>query len=640
MVRRLAAIMFTDLVGSTELAHRDERAALDLLARQEEMVRPLLAAHSGRLVKSTGDGMLVEFSNALDAVKCAVEFQQQARERASSGATPPLRVRIGIHLGDVEGRGDDILGDAVNIAARVEPLAEDGGICLSEPVYVQIRNKVPFALESMGMRNLKGVAEPMGIYRVAAPRGGGSASPRSRGPPRLAVLPLTNISPDPSDEYFADGLTEEMIARLSLLKGLEVIARTSVMGYKKKDKTATEIGKELGVGTLLEGSVRKAGKRIRVTVQLIDTGNEAHLWAESYDRDLEDIFEVQSEIAGKVADSLKVRLLAEEREKLVKRATDNLEAYTLVLKGRFHLSRWSRDALPTAIRFLEEATAADPGYAAPYAHLARAYHLLMRQDRIDPEEGLRKVEEYARRALELDESSAEAHELQALVLSSRYDWAGEEQELRRAIDLNPNLAAAHYHLAAVLSMLGDREESTREATRAVELDPLSIDTLRIAGSHYLYARDYEKALRMFEGLVDLDPLDSHSLHNLGLTHLQLGQIEKGLEELERAATDFGPRMQDACLAYGYVKAGRPEEARRLLGQLLRPKEGERTPPVAVAGIYAVLGEKERALEWLERAYNERSASVAYVATDFVFEGLRDEPGYRAFLEKLHLARAR
>ncbi|HYA54775.1 MAG TPA: adenylate/guanylate cyclase domain-containing protein, partial [Thermoplasmata archaeon] len=331
--RRLSAIMFTDMVESTQLAQRDERAALALIEEQEKLARPVLTSHHGRWVKSTGDGFLAEFGSALDAVECAVELQDRVRERNRSPGAVPLRIRVGVHLGDVQRRSGDIFGDAVNVAARVESAAEPGGVCISGPVHELVRNKVPNPLERLGAQTLKGVTEPVQLYRVVLSPTEPSVSPRTDSVPRLAVLPLANISPDPRDEYFADGLTEELISVLSKIPGLRVIARTSVTPYKSSSKSAAQIGTELGVGSILEGSVRKAGDRLRISLQLIDASSQEHVWTESYDRQMSDVFAIQSEVAESTAKAIRVELSDRAREFLGRAPTTNLRAYDLFLRA-------------------------------------------------------------------------------------------------------------------------------------------------------------------------------------------------------------------------------------------------------------------------------------------------------------------
>lgn len=641
MARRLAAIMFTDMVGFTASAQTNEANALKLLREEERLVRPLLKTHKGREIKSTGDGVLVEFDSALKALQCAVDLQRRIYERNAQAGVAPFQVRIGIHLGDVEQRGTDILGDAVNIAARIEPVAEPGGICVSGAVHEQVWNKISDRLERLPPKALKGMRVPMDIYRVVLPWTGREWSSAGHGPIGLAVLPFANISPDPKDEYFADGLTEELITVLSQLGGLRVIARTSVMQYKSSAKSVSQIGAELRVSSVLEGSVRMAGNRLRVTAQLIDVASEDHLWATTYDRELDDIFAVQSEIAEKVASSLKVELLREDKIRIEQGRGSNVEAYTLLLKGRFHLHRWEKASTQTAIKYFEEAIAHDPNYAAAYADLAKAYSTL-RYLAIDPNETSPKAEEYARKALELDDSLADAHVAISLNLWSKYDFAAREKELERALELNPNLAEARLLLASGWALTGRWDDALKEIEKALELDPLSVATAGDAGTFYLYAGLYDKAIQHLKDALELDPKNSFYLDNLGLTHIQKGMIEDGLEEVKRAGEVSGsPSYPD--LAYAYIKAGRPEEARELLARVLQLSDGGRRlatiggGSVAIGGVYAVLGEKDRAVEWLERAYEERSGYLPNIATDFVFDSLRDDPRFHSLLKRMNLA---
>ena len=320
--------MFTDMVGYTALSQKNESLSLALVEHQRNLIRPILKKHNGREVKTMGDAFLIEFPSALDAVKCSYDIQVAIREfNFSAPKEKKIHLRAGIHLGDVVDSKGDISGDAVNIASRIEPLADDGGISITRQVYDQVHNKFEEHVALVGLRKLKNVDSPVEVYKVVMPWES-TVPQQDLNKKRLAVLPFVNISPDPNDEFFSDGLTEEMITRLSELKGLEVIARTSVMNYKRTQKSITQIGQELGTGVLLEGSVRKAGNRIRVTAQLIDSSTEGHLWAEKFDRNLDDIFAVQTEIAESVARSLKVKLLPSHDKD-----TDDITAYTMYLKA-------------------------------------------------------------------------------------------------------------------------------------------------------------------------------------------------------------------------------------------------------------------------------------------------------------------
>jgi adenylate cyclase len=307
--------MFTDMAGYTALGQENEHASLELLEGHRQLLRPLFSKHAGREIKTMGDAFLVEFHSALEATLCAIDIQSTVHSRNLERGEK-LQVRVGIHVGDVVHQGNDVLGDAVNIASRIEPLAMPGGICLSEQVHDQIRNKVPYQLIKIQAGPLKNVRERFDVYKVVLPwdrsDAGAETSPRLDRR-RVAVLPFVNISPDPADEYFADGMTEELISTMSRIRGLSVIARASVMGYKGGQKKISDVAKELEVGTVLEGSIRKAGNRLRITVQLIDSQTSDHRWAESYDRELRDVFAVQSEISKTVAEALEVQFMTEDR---------------------------------------------------------------------------------------------------------------------------------------------------------------------------------------------------------------------------------------------------------------------------------------------------------------------------------------
>jgi len=406
------------------------------------------------------------------------------------------------------------------------------------------------------------------------------------------------------------------------------------MGYKKKDKKALEIARELNVGTLLEGSVRKAANRVRIAVQLIDAESDKHLWAENYDRNLEDIFAVQSEVAEKVASSLRLKLTEEGKRRIEKGGTSSMEAYTLYLKGRLKVESFS--SLSAAINYFEQALRHDPNYAQAYSWLAMAYSVLGFFDIVEREEANQKTEQYAKKALELDDSLAEARVALSILLQNSYDFIGRERELKKAIQLNPNLVFAHLQLAFCYQFLRRREESLHEVEKALELDPLSVETYGGAGSVYLYDGQYEKAVKHLQVAVELDPNNSHNLDNLGLTYIQMGRVEEGLAMVKRAAEMPGTPENYSDLAWAYVKAQRPEEARKLLAEL---NVRERKPAAVIAGVYAVLGEKENAMGWLERAYDQGSGYLVSVNTDFVFENLWDEPRYQALIEKMGLKKS-
>lgn len=638
--RRLAAIVFTDISGYTSLSQTDERAARGLIQEQDRLVRPLLEIHRGRLVKMIGDGLLLEFPNALDAVSCAVDLQRHIQERNARQPPPELRVRIGIHLGDIEEAGPDILGDAVNIASRIEPLAEPGGICLSSQVYDQVHNKVSVRLEKLGPQNLKGVRESVGVYRVVLPRTGEEALPAGSFSHRLAVLPLTNMSPDPNDEYFADGLTEEIISAVSKVPALGVISRTSVMRYKSQTKPMAEIGHELGASSVLEGSVRKVGNRVRIAVQLIDAVADRHLWAENYERSLDDIFAIQSEIAQQVAKALEIRLLDPEKGQITKAPTDVTEANLLYMKGVFHAQRLTKAELETAIGFFEKAVQRDPRYARAYAAMAAAYGTLGIWEMIPAPEAYTKVERAARKALELDASLAEPHlSLYGVRFYHSRDFKGARESLERAIALNRNLPRAHNYAGYVYIILEQPERAITEARRAIELDPFSAATVQFSANVMLEAGRPELAVPLAEKGVELDPVGSWGHGTLGLAYIQLGKLEEGVEEVRKAvelsAKTNPPELAD--LAYALSRAGRIGEAREIIAELLENHQKRGTGSAAIACAYASVGDADRAFEWLERAFEEGSGYASLFMLDLGFRTLSTDPRFQKFLERAGVA---
>ena len=640
MARRLAAIMFTDLVGSTQLAQRDEPAALQLLHEQEEVARPVLVAHHGRLVKSTGDGMLVEFANALEAVQCAVEFQRQLHERSGGNGGRPLRVRIGIHVGDVEEHGTDILGDAVNIAARIEPLAEPGGICLSGPAYDQVSNKVAYALERLGPRPLKGVMKAMEVYRVVLPWIGASGRPESAlDRSRVAVLPFVNISPDPNDEFFADGLTEELIAGLAPIPGLKVIARTSVMNYKRKEKNVAQIGKELGAGTIVEGSVRKALNRIRVTVQVIDANTEEHLWSSSYDHTLDDIFQVQRDIATKVAGSLPTQLVPSGSAPPTVPAlqgTRDMDAYLLFLQGQALVYKSDEAALRQALKFFEQAIEKDPSFGRAYLGASEAYRRLGQAGYIAWSEAIEERRTLLTKVLSITPDSAEAHALRANVAYITDEGlAVVESEARRALELNPNLGLAHDLLGWVAMNRGDLNALVHHMETAYQLDPLSPRTSRSLGGAYLLAGRDEEAMAHWTRTIHLDPISSYNgMAGLYLAKGDLERAESMVQKLEQIAPD----SWEAQFGRGYLAAVREDRATALemIKRLDHAHQPGRIFSSAPGFIYFALGDRDRFFEYMFAAVRDHTlhASLGPLLYSPLFAEARKDPRFQQLLASL------
>ena len=455
---------------------------------------------------------------------------------------------------------------------------------------------------------------------------------------RLVVLPLVNISPDPGDEYFADGMTEELISALSNVSGLNVIARTSAMKYRGATKSVAEIGRELDIKTLLEGSVRKAGNKVRITVQLIDARSEEHLWAQAYDRDLEDIFAIQSDIAQRVARALRVQIVRREKRAIEQRATGVVEAYTRYLKGRHEWNKRSRDGLDVAIGQFEQALEKDASYPLAYSGLADAYASQALFEFAPPKEAFPKAKAAAERAIQLDDRLAEAHTSLGLVrFQYDWDWNGAEGEFRRALDLAPGYPSGHQFYADFLKAMGRFEEAIAQMSSAQQLDPLSM-SINTGLGHVLYlSRQYDRAIEQYRKALDMDPGFVQAHLWFGRPYLQKGMFQEAIAEVQEAVRlSSGSTISLAVLGHAYAAAGNRTEAERILKTLMERAETEYLPSYWIALIYTGLADKDRAFDWLERARQERSSWLVWIGVEPRFDGLRSDPRFMRLIEQMGL----
>jgi adenylate cyclase len=635
--------MFTDIVGYTALTQRNESATIRLLEEHRKLIRPSFASHGGREIKTTGDGFLVEFQSALDALLCAVAIQHMMHDREiARGDT--LSLRIGIHIGDVIEKGKDILGDVVNIASRIEPLAEPGGVCVTSQFYEQVRSKSDLPLVSLGEKSLKNVAMPVAVYKVVMPWEKPAAAETAAYPTnRIAILPFASFSPDPNDEYFADGMTEELISTMSKVGGLRVIARTSVMGYKGGQKRVSDVAKELEVGTVLEGSVRKAGDRLRITAQLIDSRTSDHLWAESYDRKLDDVFAVQSEVAKQVAEALRVRILAQEKERIEKRPTESTVAYTLYLKGRHNWGKRGIEYVRRAMEYFELAVHEDPNFALGYVGQADCCLILGTNWGLDREANLEKTSRMAAQALELDPHLAEAHATRGAVLSNECKPRHAEEEFKKAIELKQSYAPARHWYFHLLRSQQRWDEALEQIEKAVELDPLSAVICWNHGSFYFYRGDYGRALEISKKAMGLgtESFDRNifSYHSVAAIYGKMKMYDEMRQEfaaeveLLRGTYPLIRRAADAQIAYF-------EDDRQTLRRLL--PELEALPETGVeayslARYHFFLGENDKGFEWLEKSYSSRDFGLLnFIASDGDFDAVRSDPRYLDLVKRLGL----
>jgi TolB-like protein/Tfp pilus assembly protein PilF len=447
------------------------------------------------------------------------------------------------------------------------------------------------------------------------------------------------MSPDPNDEYFADGMTEEIISTVSGISGLRVISRTSIMRYKKTEKIVKEIGRELEVGYILEGSFRKAGNRIRVTTQLIDVAGDEHVWAQNYDRNLDDVFEVQSDVAKQVAEALRVRILSGEKERIEKKPTESMAAYTLYLRGRSLWNKRGLEDLRKAMEYFELSVREDPSFALSYVGQADCALVLRTNWNIDPEENLAKAKAMAEKALQLDPALAEAHTTLGFVHWGEFDLRRAEEEFSRAIELKPSYATAHQWYMWVLRSELRWDEALTEIEKAVELDPLSGIIINNLGQYYYSRRDWQRAAEKYRMAVELGLEDSHGslIWAYGMMKMY-DQMEKEAEAYARYVQDSAPRFSTKIdVNRAYFKSDK-ETVRRLLPELeAHPKETG-TDATSIAELHFILGDVDKGFEWLERAYSRREGGLLDIQWDWFLDGVRTDPRYLDLLKRLGLDR--
>lgn len=475
--RRLAAILAADVVGYSRLMGQDEEGTLaSLMTHLTELIKPRIAEHRGRVVKTTGDGLLAEFASVVDAVRCAVAFQEGMAER-NFGTPEDRRIefRIGVNLGDVIVQDGDVFGDGVNVAARLEGLAEPGGICVSGSVQEQVANKVDAHFDDLGPQQVKNITEPVRAFQINL---SASCAPRKNEvlplpeKPSIAVLPFENMSSDPEQEYFSDGISEDIITDLSKISGLLVIARNSTFVYKGRHVSLREVGRELGVRYVLEGSVRKSGTRVRITAQLIDTSDESHVWADRYDAALDDIFTLQDRVTAEIVDALELQLRTPDPETSTGRSLRNAEAYDHLLRARQFFFRFTREANAAARVEIEKALAIDPDFAEALTVLADCHLQSFNQVwSNDPKSELRLAAEQARRAVAADDRLGHAHGTLAFAnLWQRHNNLALEG-IDRAIALSPN-DQRNIGLRAIIRVWSGRaDKAMADAKEALRLDP-------------------------------------------------------------------------------------------------------------------------------------------------------------------------
>ncbi len=614
--RRLAAILAADVVGYSRLMEANEERTLGALHQhRREFFDPTMAKHGGRIFKVMGDGFLVEFNSVLNAARCAVEIQRGMVERnAGVPEDRHIKFRIGINLGDIIVDGDDFYGDGVNMAARLEGLAGPGGIACSAVVRNQVGNKLEMEFLDQGEKTMKNIAQPVHVYFInmaeaipsGVPQTGASAKPNARtDKPSVAILPFANMSNDPEQEFFSDGITEDIITDLSNVSGLFVLGRNTVFTYKGKAVNLEQIAKQLGVSYVVEGSVRKAGQKVRINAQLIEGATGGHIWAARYDRDLTDIFAIQDEITRTIVEQLKVKLLPEEKKAIEQAPTDNVEAYTYYLKGREFFHRGSKSYYSMAKQMFAKAIELDPLYARAYAGAADCDSFLY----LDYSEGasLGGILANCAKALDLDSELAEARASRGLALSASQRYQEAEIEFEQAIAGNPNLFEAHYFFARSCFVQGKLEQAAAHWERAAEIKP----------------DDYQSAF-----------LPGQVYRSLGRLKDQERSVRKGVERAERELARNPENARPAyLLANALAFLGETEKAKVWASHALAIDPHDVMTQYNIACFRSLLGEFDPAFDLLEALLPRGNSDLkAWVLNDSDFDPMHNHPRWQKVLE--------
>jgi adenylate cyclase len=557
MERRLSAILAADIAGYSALMAADEARTVRDLKGHQAVVLPMIGEFAGRIIDTAGDGILAEFPSVLNAVECALAIQSKMAER-NAAIEPERRMqfRLGINIGDVVHDGTRIYGDGINVAARLESIAEAGGICISGKVYEEINGRIDLACQDIGEQQLKNIARPVRAYRVRLDGIAPTADPAPALPtkPSIAVLPFLNMSGDPEQEFFADGITEDLITDLSKASGLFVIARNSSFAYKGRSVKVQEIGRDLGVRFVLEGSVRKAGNRVRITAQLIEAGNGGHLWAERFDRDLTDIFSTQDEVVEKIVGALAVTFTRGEQQRLHRRGTASVEAYEAWLRARALLTRGTRESVAQAKAMYRRAIEIDGNFPAPHAGLALAGISDYSSGwAADPARELDEAETWARRALELNDQDPVGHMALGNVLLWRRNHERAITEFRRMIELDPNFAQGHSATGMALMYAGRSADALQPIATSMRLDPhYPPVVLHFLAQANFSLGQYEVAAQLLRDRIARNPATESSRMLLAACYGHLGRLDDARAtwaEVLEINPDFSLMQRERVMPY-------------------------------------------------------------------------------------------
>ncbi|MBD0295546.1 MAG: tetratricopeptide repeat protein [Flavisolibacter sp.] len=684
--RQLAAIMFTDIAGYTALMDEDEQKALQLLEQNRAIQKPLIEQHGGKWIKELGDGVLASFPSTVDAVSCACAINQTCEK------VDGLRLRIGIHLGDVVFENNDVFGDGVNIASRLQALAPIGSIWISEAVYKTVSNKKEIQTRFVREEVLKHVKEPMRIYEVTTEKTTAHLNQSQSRPipsvsktfyaahnkrkrlfligiiicllvamsfgywfftgsngkqiESIAVLPFVNTSGIADVEYLSDGITESLINSLSQLPHLSVKARSSVFHYKGKEVTPQVVGKELKVQAVLNGRMVQRGDQLTLSLDLVEVSTGNQLWGERYMRKQTELVSLQSEIARDVANKLRARLSGTDEQRVTKTYTADPEAYQLYLRGLYHWNKRTAEDIRKSIVFFQQAIDKDPSYARAYAGLAMAYLVLPEYSRNMTKQELKEVDLKRRAAVhqaqELDDSLAEVHAVLATLKVNAWDFPAAENEYRQAIKLNRNFSSAHSFYSRLLGGLGRYEEAFTEINKAHELDPFSVSINFNIGGRFYDARRFDEAIAQFKKVLEMEP--NHPLTHLvlartydakGLYPEAIAEYRKGDVLLEKETPETA-QYKAAALTQALKAAGAPGYWRKRLELSQHKYDEGRGSAYEIAVSYARLGDRAGVFGQLDKSFTAHELDLTWIKTESAFDAMASDPHFRDLLRRIGL----
>ena len=633
--RRLAAIMFTDIVGYTAMMHENEIAAAAVRQRHRDIFQKEHERWHGEILQYYGDGTLSIFKSAVEAVECAIAMQQQfSQNEKQKGTNVPLR--IGIHLGDIVFDDNDVYGDGVNLASRVESMGVPGCVLISDKLNFAVKNHTSISTKSVGHFEFKNIKDPVEVFAVTntgikVPERSELKGKLKENKKSIAVLPFVNMSSDAENEYFSDGISEEILNALVKVEGLQVTARTSSFMFKGKNMDVREIGSQLGVAHILEGSVRKAGNRVRITAQLVSSVDGYHFFSETYDRTLEDIFEVQDEIATKITNRLREHLGEKEHEeKLVVAPTLNLEAYETYLRGLYYFNQFGNDqAMGQAIPFFLKAIEMQPDFGLPHARMGICYLFQAWGMVLTWEEAHLKAMFHLERIKELGVETAESNfALSVFEIFFKWDWKGAVAAIKKGLELFPNYASLYHAKSTIFYISGDLDTTIKVHEKGLELDPLSLEMIFFMGIAYLWNAEYDKALPYLQKVTEIAPHHRTAWEYIGWTAAFQGQYDKAISYFEKLEPALAYRLhRSTCLGWVYWKTGEKDKAEACLQELLELEKKAIGHTIDLMTLYTCFGDFNQAFHFLEKAIRNKVGDSMMCRTDVFLIPLREDPRF-------------